>query len=220
MTLPQRNPTAPVIPGPITVPTMRSPHRSPAAPIIPGQIAGPTLRSPQVSPKLTQKQGIECDAVTDARQYGSFMTINNKYILGDKIFEKNKNKVRFMLDTNQITENGYNTIMTVINLWEEMYHKLINDVTTKREFTEKAGQGGRPRKLTTDKDWGEVIIELIDTINKYNRDVDASISFNTDPNTLKTECSKTPVDNCSPPCVVQKGWLRGYGGNDRCDYLP
>ena len=156
----------------------------------------------------------------DAMQYGTFLTVHNKYILGEKIFDKNKTKVRFMRDSYQITEKGYNAIMNVINLWEEMYYRLFNDITNKREFTQKAAQGGRPRKLITDKDWGEALIELVDSVNKYHRDVDLSINLNTDPKTLKDECFGTSINDCSSPCSIQKGWLGGYITSDYCDYTP
>lgn len=172
--------------------------------------SAPNYTPPQFIPQEEQITKQEVDIL----QYEIFLTVYNKYILADKIFEKNKTKAKFMKDTNQITERGYGNILNVINLWEQMYYRLANDVTNKREFTEKAGQGKLPRRINNSKDWAEAIIELVDTVNKYGRDVDLAFSINSDPVTLKKECNLTDVKQCQSPCIID----RGYFTPNKCTY--
>lgn len=162
-------------------------------------------------PCLVEEQIAE---FADELQYRIFSTIYNKYLSTDKIFEKNRNKIVFMRNTHQITDQGFRNLMNVINLWEQEYHRIGDNVTNIRQFSDK--QGGLNRSIVEPEDWAQVIMKLTDTITLFTRDLDLAININTNPQTLKRECTTTSVNKCTPPCIIDKGFFT----SDKCDYLP
>ena len=144
----------------------------------------------------------------DDMGYGIFRTIDNKYRLGNKLFETERNKIHGLYETYQITLNGFRKITDVINIYESAYIQFINNVSYQRTYVEKSGSGNQQRQIKTPQDWGEAIIELVDLVDIFKRDLQTSISVNTNKNKIKDECHKTSAKDCKLPCTIKNPLLK------------
>jgi hypothetical protein len=146
--------------------------------------------------------------IDDATAIAIFSTIDNKYRKGYRIFDTERLNVLRLNRNNQITDTGFCDLNNIIQLYEQTYQKFIDDVVLRRIFYEKASSGRPPRQLLTGLDWGDAIIELINLVDIFKRDLQTSISVHTQPEILKKECQTFPVNRCRSPCTVNRPFFR------------
>jgi hypothetical protein len=147
----------------------------------------------------------------DSTGLGILMTFVRKYAT-DRIFEHERDRVLHLYSTHQITYNGFKSLIEIIDQYETRYTKFVDDIETKRVFYEKSAFGKPPRELKTDQDWGEALIELIDLINNFKRDIKTYIDIKRDPENLEKECKTYAAvgSACQPPCIIMKPFLRPH----------
>ena len=150
----------------------------------------------------------------DVMGFEIFKTFDDKYRLGNKIFKTEETRIINMVRQKQITIRGYNRILDTIKLYEQSYNKFVDGVTNDRLFYEKSGSGSPPRKIIDAKDWGEAIIEFVNLVDNYKRDLKTAYDQSFDQKLIKDECKTYSIEQCELPCIKEKPFF----GKPYCDY--
>lgn len=205
--VPQRipSPQAPIpqrIPSPIPVPRRIPPPPRKPVPPVPFRVAPPSpepeLR-PQQLPQMQPDRQL-CDPIA----YDIFATVDRKYRVGDRIFDAERDRILDFFLKLRVTRKGFANLIQIVDLYEGVYEKFVSNVRDRRIFFEKSGFGKPARQIRDPQDWAEAIIELIDLVSSYRRDIATAVSNNLNPETVRAECQSTEVDNCQPPCEIKR----------------
>lgn len=151
---------------------------------------------------------------TDTTGYRIFSVVDNKFRLGNKIFETERLKIHSFYENKQVTLQGFRTLVSIIDLYERAYIRFIDNVVTKRIFVEKSSSGKPPRNIISPQDWGEAIIELYSLVDSFKIDLATGISVVTSKDYISKECLSTKIEDCNSPCIKKKPLLKSAF----CDY--
>lgn len=121
----------------------------------------------------------------------------------NNIYGKERDRVRFFYDTKQLTPQDRDTLLGIVDNFEQVYNLFITRVDKDRIFYEKASSGAPPRKIVTPEDWAEAIIELQDTTTKFKQVMENNLQMYVSPDRLQEYCEATPYAQCSYPCTKQ-----------------
>lgn len=150
----------------------------------------------------------ECADKCERMGYEIFQVFDMKYRSSEKIFETERSKTNMLFTNGLVTINGYEKIRNLIDMYEKVYTDFIVNVEKNKTFVEKSSSGGRPRPILNSKDWAEAIIELIDIVNIFKRDLKIYIDISTNRENISKECKASDINECGSPCVKKKTFYR------------
>lgn len=172
-----------------------------------GLLLQSVVQQPIINNEIPINEDI-CDESNDKMGYGILSTFDNKYRLADRTFDRERNRIKNLYSNHKITKNGYDVLTNIIDLYQERYDKFMKDVTENRTFVEKASSGKPQRDIKTSQDWGEAIIELVNLIDIFKRDLETFLDIETSKTTIDKECRANPIDSCQLPCAIKKPFFR------------
>jgi hypothetical protein len=142
-----------------------------------------------------------------------FLTFDKKY-KSTKIFKSRADEVWAAYRNNQLTKEGFDRLMTLINDTNEIYDSFVERVKTKMEFLPITSSGGTPVVIGNATDWADAIGELNFLVREFQSGINPIYKNTISPENLEKECSKKSVDKCDSPCSVKKSLL----GKQTCNY--
>jgi hypothetical protein len=133
----------------------------------------------------------------------------------DGYFEKAEADLKFKFTHKKMTVSKYNEGLAAVDKFKKQFDKIVNDVTEKRIFYEKASSGSGPRSLKTPRDWSDVIIELNDFVAKFKDIMSGLLKHYSKPEEINKECEKSFNDRqiCPQPCNIKSSF-----GKKSCKY--
>lgn len=133
----------------------------------------------------------------------------------DDVFGRQRRNLQTLFSSRSLTKPDYDMLLINISEYQQRYDEFIEWVNKDRKFIEKSGSGNKPRKIKTSKDWAEAIIELQDTINKFEPIFKPIIDMKKDPKHIAEYCQGESYDKCPYPCDKESYFIFGKG---KCTY--
>ena len=146
-----------------------------------------------------------------SKKYNNLQLNTNSYLTEKKLFEQIllhiRNRNPFGVARNNIknmnTTYNLDEITKLINDSEQNYNKIINEIKTNNRFKIKSGSG-QYTYLTTPEEWALAIIEVFDSISKFEFNLDFTKTYIFEIENQKNICKNKTIEDCKKPCTIKK----------------